>query len=134
MSSQHNTGAATLGLRKYLEAGVPAKQLILGVPWYGYGYTCLEGQGPGTASLANAASPYCVIEQVPFRGVPCSDAAGGELAYVGVMEMLNTNATTTGGSQWVNSTVFVLGRGLVQYSRSAIVMRHVAGVEARPSA
>jgi di-N-acetylchitobiase len=74
-------GAATLGLTKYLQAGVPAKQLILGTPWYGYGYACLEGQGQGSASLANPTSPFCVVKSVPFRGVPCSDAAGGEISH-----------------------------------------------------
>ena len=28
------------GLRKYLQLGVPAEKLVLGVPWYGYRYPC----------------------------------------------------------------------------------------------
>jgi di-N-acetylchitobiase len=97
-------GAATQGLHKFLELGVPAERLILGLPWYGYRYPCLEGQGSGTASLRNPTSPFCVIEQVPFRGVSCSDAAGGELAYVGVMRLLNANRSTTNGSHRDRST------------------------------
>jgi hypothetical protein len=69
----------------------------------GYGYTCSEDAGPNTASLSNPLSPFCVIEQVPFRGVPCSDAAGGEMAYVSLQKLLVENRTTT-GRLWENST------------------------------
>lgn len=96
-------GAATLGLSKWLQAGVPPQQLILGVPWYGYGYPCVEDAGPDTASLANPLSPFCVISQVAFRGVGCSDAAGGEMAYVSLQQLLAENRTTT-GRRWENST------------------------------
>eukprot|EP01043_Picozoa_sp_COSAG02_P049647 COSAG02_NODE_5008_length_4726_cov_3.358764_4_plen_142_part_00 len=47
--SNSPVGSATLGLSKWLQAGVPAQQLILGVPWYGYGYSCIEGAGPNAA-------------------------------------------------------------------------------------
>ena len=32
------------GIKKYLQLGVPAHKLILGVPWYGYRYPC-QGWG-----------------------------------------------------------------------------------------
>lgn len=96
-------GAATFGLSKWLQAGVPPKQLILGVPWYGYGYSCIDDAGPDTASLTNPVSPFCVIKQVPFRGVGCSDAAGAEMAYVSLQKLLVENRTTT-GRRWSNST------------------------------
>ena len=69
---------------------------------YGYGYSCLEGE-PGAASLANPTSPFCVIKQVPFRGVDCSDAAGGEMAYVSLMRLVD-GGNTTSGVQWDEST------------------------------
>ena len=142
--------SATLGLQKFAQAGIPARQLILGIPWcvisplsstlrthqhstcsdlndarldskikrepfarcrqhlcawcrrYGYGYSCLEGE-PGAASLANPTSPFCVIKQVPFRGVACSDAAGGEMAYVSLMRLVD-GGNTTSGVQWDEST------------------------------
>ena len=68
---------AILGAQQYLDVGVPASQLILGVPWYGYSYPCL----PGTAPDAR----FCPIKEVPFRGVNCSDAAGSEMGFSKIM-------------------------------------------------
>lgn len=31
------------GIQRYLDIGVPPNKLVLGVPWYGYRYTCLSG-------------------------------------------------------------------------------------------
>nr|UCK81484.1 chitinase-like protein 1 [Arenicola marina] len=58
------------GLQRYLAMGVPAHKLLLGVPWYGYRYPCLQYQGG-----------VCTIRLVPFRGVNCSDAAGKQFDY-----------------------------------------------------
>lgn len=30
------------GMQKYLDMGIAAKKLVLGIPWYGYSYTCLN--------------------------------------------------------------------------------------------
>lgn len=68
------------GVRKYLRAGIPAEKLVLGVPWYGYNYTCIDVQ-----------DGECVIERVPFRGAPCSDAAGSQLPYTNMMSVLENN-------------------------------------------
>ncbi|MPC11164.1 Di-N-acetylchitobiase [Portunus trituberculatus] len=53
-----------------------ARKLILGVPWYGYIYPCLQLD----------KNNKCYIKEVPFRGVNCSDAAGKELPF---REILN---------------------------------------------
>jgi di-N-acetylchitobiase len=37
---------------------------------------------------------------VAFRGVNCSDAAGGEVGYAGVMRLLAANATTAPAVDW----------------------------------
>ena len=52
--------------------GAARKKLVLGVPWYGYDYTCI---GSGVSPTATV----CPIASVPFRGVNCSDAAGSQL-------------------------------------------------------
>ena len=65
------------GVRKYLQLGVEARKLILGVPWYGYRYPCLE-----------LSRGVCYIQRVPFRGCDCTDAAGREFPYKDVMRML----------------------------------------------
>jgi len=30
------------GLKKFLQLGIPADKLVLGLPWYGYDYPCLH--------------------------------------------------------------------------------------------
>eukprot|EP01047_Picozoa_sp_COSAG01_P098347 COSAG01_NODE_28547_length_658_cov_1.747764_1_plen_175_part_10 len=78
-----------------LDLGVPAEQLILGVPWYGYDYPCLKGTAP--------SARFCPIKEVPFRGVNCSDAAGSEVEFSGIMKMADAGDTTTGGVMWDES-------------------------------
>ena len=51
-------------------------------------YPCL----PGTAPDAR----FCPIKEVPFRGVNCSDAAGGEIGYQSIQAMVDSNGTITG--------------------------------------
>jgi len=81
------------GIQRYLDIGLPASKLVLGVPWYGYHYPCLEG----TALDAR----YCPIKSVPFRGVNCSDAAGSEMAFSDILTVLRgPDAAKTGGLQW----------------------------------
>ncbi|XP_037091684.1 di-N-acetylchitobiase-like [Pollicipes pollicipes] len=60
------------GVRKYLQMGISANKLVLGVPWYGYDYHCRNVTHNGTV---------CQIDRVPFRNVNCSDAAGSERPY-----------------------------------------------------
>lgn len=80
-------GGTVRGISRFLDLGVPASQLILGVPWYGYRYPCLEGTTPDAR--------FCPIKEVPFRGVNCSDAAGSEVGYKEILVRLRTmNATT----------------------------------------
>jgi len=74
------------GIRKYLQLGVPAHKLILGVPWYGYRYPCQE-----------FSSGVCYIESVPFRGCNCTDAAGREFAYKDILKMLEKSSD---GRKW----------------------------------
>ena len=75
------------GVRQYLNLGLPRSKLVLGVPWYGYMYPC-QSRGP---------EGQCRIKSVPFRGCPCSDAAGGEKPFKEVMELLET---AENGSKW----------------------------------
>lgn len=69
------------GLTEWLNIGIPASKLILGVPWYGYKYPCL----PGTP----ADAIYCPIKEVPFRGVNCSDAVGKQVAHSDIVETIH---------------------------------------------
>ena len=80
------------GLTRYLELDIAPQKLVLGVPWYGYRYSCL----PGTTRLMDR---YCPIAYAPFRDALCSDAAGTEIPYLTILTRLwnnnnNTTATT----------------------------------------
>ena len=74
------------GVRKYLHLGVESQKLVLGVPWYGYRYPCQE-----------LSAGVCYIEEVPFRGCNCTDAAGREFAYKDIINFLKKSHT---GRQW----------------------------------
>ncbi|KAF0690662.1 Aste57867_17968 [Aphanomyces stellatus] len=66
------------GLEEYMTGyGIPPSKLVLGLPWYGYDYPCTA-----------LASTICHIQPVPFRGAPCSDAAGRQLDYAAIVARL----------------------------------------------
>ncbi|KAH9510126.1 hypothetical protein Btru_043520 [Bulinus truncatus] len=74
--------SANIGLDNYLngfENKIPANKLILGVPWYGYIYKCIQ-----------LIEDKCYIEEVPFRGVNCSDAAGRQYDYGPIYNLIQT--------------------------------------------
>ena len=72
------------GIRKYLQMGIEASKLVLGVPWYGYRYPCEE-----------LIEGVCYIREVPFRGCNCT--AGIEFAYKDILGMLKKSKT---GRRW----------------------------------
>ncbi|WAQ94524.1 DIAC-like protein [Mya arenaria] len=59
------------GVQSYLNASISPDRLVLGLPWYGYNYSC----------LALSKENECSIRAIPFRGVYCSDAAGNEINF-----------------------------------------------------
>ncbi|KAM4642228.1 di-N-acetylchitobiase [Discoglossus pictus] len=71
------------GYDQFINLGIDPKKLVMGVPWYGYDYECLE------LSKDNK----CVINKVPFRLAPCSDAAGSQVAYRDIIRQLNSSIT-----------------------------------------
>ena len=78
------------GIERYLDIGIAPSKMVLGVPWYGYRYPCLSG--------TSTDAVYCPIKQIPFRGVNCSDAAGVEVGYARIREILqSTEASISGG-------------------------------------
>ena len=74
---------------EYLKLGIKPEKLVLGVPWYGYDYTC----DPGIS-----VDDDCYIKKVPFRGVNCSDAAGRQIEYSTVNDLLI--ARSEHGRKW----------------------------------
>ena len=60
---------------------------MLGLPWYGYRYECIDA--------ATDQDDTCNIAQVPFRDVNCSDAAGTEVSYASINQILASGVNTT---------------------------------------
>ncbi|XP_045691538.1 di-N-acetylchitobiase [Phyllostomus hastatus] len=65
----------------YIKMGINSKKLVMGLPWYGYDYTC----------LTLSEDHVCTIAKVPFRGAPCSDAAGRQVPYKIIMKQVNSS-------------------------------------------
>lgn len=53
------------GARRFLARGVPAHKLVLGVPFYGYAYPCLN---------SGVTDDVCAIPREAWRGVNCRRA------------------------------------------------------------
>ena len=60
------------GIQAYFKHGVNESLLVLGLPWYGYNYTCLS---------VDSHENRCRIQEESFRNAKCSDAAGHPLPY-----------------------------------------------------
>jgi di-N-acetylchitobiase len=78
-------------IQRYTDIGVLPAKMILGIPWYSYDYPCNE-------EMESPTSKYCPIELVPFRGINCSDAAGGEREYGTIMKYINAGKGAAGGT------------------------------------
>ncbi|CAH0479485.1 unnamed protein product [Peronospora belbahrii] len=90
------------GLQEFLLAyDVIPDKLVLGVPWYGYLYRCLD-----QATGATDDTSWCQIQPVPFFGAPCSDAAGRQVDYGDIQQMVKSNGLV---EQWdpLTQTPFV---------------------------
>uniref|UniRef100_A0A3P8S424 Di-N-acetylchitobiase n=1 Tax=Amphiprion percula TaxID=161767 RepID=A0A3P8S424_AMPPE len=72
---------------QYLDLKIDPKKLVMGVPWYGYDYPCLNLSQDG----------ICSIAKVPFRGAPCSDAAGRQKPYKWIMKQVDSSSS---GRMW----------------------------------
>ncbi|RUS75440.1 hypothetical protein EGW08_016790 [Elysia chlorotica] len=72
-------GRAHEGLQVYMkELNIAPSKLVLGLPWYGYYYPCIQKK-----------KEKCYIKEVPFRGVNCSDAAGRQIPYGEIYKMVD---------------------------------------------
>jgi Di-N-acetylchitobiase len=63
---------------------IPFEKLLLGLPWYGYFYHCIS---------FDHTTQQCTIPAVPFRGAPCSDAAGRQIDYPFTLQALEQSKT-----------------------------------------
>ncbi|ETO59366.1 hypothetical protein F444_22274 [Phytophthora nicotianae P1976] len=87
------------GLQEFLFANdIAPSKLVLGVPWYGYRYPCLQEQQG--AAIDDAS--WCQIRPVPFFGAPCSDAAGGQIDYGDIRRLVKSHGLL---EQWDPTTL-----------------------------
>ncbi|KAA0192039.1 hypothetical protein HAZT_HAZT007424 [Hyalella azteca] len=80
-----NLTYAEEGIMTYQALGIENSKLVLGLPWYGYVYRCIE-YFPDNET--------CLIEEIPFRGCPCSDAAGRQYEYRLLQDLLRERNLT----------------------------------------
>ncbi|CEG46320.1 Di-N-acetylchitobiase, putative [Plasmopara halstedii] len=82
------------GLQEFILAyDIVPNKLVLGVPWYGYQYSCIHKQ----QSAASNYDALCQIQQIPFLGAPCSDAAGEQIDYGNIRRLIKENGLV---EQW----------------------------------
>ncbi|XP_067244621.1 di-N-acetylchitobiase isoform X2 [Chanodichthys erythropterus] len=94
---------------QYISMNIDPNKLVMGVPWYGYDYSCLNfSKSCFTAETLFASfnnyfplllsdaftdlmDGICTIPKVPFRGAPCSDASGKQIPYSIMMKQINSS-------------------------------------------
>eukprot|EP01084_Bolivina_argentea_P087946 158772_1 len=77
------------GIQSYLNLGIPSNKLILGIPWYGYNYTC------NMEEMESKTSKYCPLKFDTFRSVNCSGQVGNERLYVNLMQIIDDGYNIT---------------------------------------
>ncbi|XP_072368953.1 di-N-acetylchitobiase-like [Scyliorhinus torazame] len=75
------------GLSAYIRLGVDPQKLVMGVPWFGHDYTCMDFYEPGR----------CEIPKDPFKGAPCSSQVAKNISYNEIMQELPKSFT---GRYW----------------------------------
>ncbi|XP_041367582.1 di-N-acetylchitobiase-like [Gigantopelta aegis] len=83
---------AQKGLEDYLALGIPAEKLVLGLPWYGMKYPCLEIDD----------SDVCSIRYVSFLGAFCSQKAGTQKCFSDIYPLADESAS---GRMWDNRSL-----------------------------
>ena len=84
------------GVQEYLDLGIPADKLVLGLPWYGDDYPCL--------SLSE--DNVCTIPRVSFRGVNCSDAVAKGRSYGEIRELIRNMTAQVYWNETLQSPYF----------------------------
>lgn len=98
-SANSPSARAARSISRWIDLGIHPSKLILGIPWYGYDYKCLKTE------MESESSKFCPLPFVPFRGVNCSDAAGGESPFANILEVMRSNKTVHPGRRWDASTM-----------------------------
>eukprot|EP01084_Bolivina_argentea_P261032 440990_1 len=89
--------ATQRGIKSYLNLQIDRNKLILGVPWYGFNYSCNMNE------MESMESKYCPIYFDPFRGMNCSDAVGKVLTFANINKLIDLEINIT-EIRWDNNT------------------------------
>ncbi|XP_014595559.1 di-N-acetylchitobiase [Equus przewalskii] len=73
------------GYDDFIKKGINPKKLVMGLPWYGYDYTCLNLSKDDVCFTAKAHSP------------PCSGVLTHQVPYKEIMKQVNSSLS---GIQW----------------------------------
>ncbi|KAI5243659.1 di-N-acetylchitobiase [Manis pentadactyla] len=74
------------GYDNYIKMGIDPKKLVMGIPWYGFDFTCLN----------LSKDDVCTLAKIPFRGSPCN-ATMHQVTYKIIMKQVNSSIS---GNQW----------------------------------
>ncbi|KAF5828765.1 glycoside hydrolase superfamily [Dunaliella salina] len=106
------------GLKQWLYL-VPASVLVLGVPWYGYDYECLNSDGQQDLVLdvgqqmqetcggdsrgmrggaEGSRGDVCELHPAEFRGAPCSDLVGAQRPIAELLQVMDSHGV--GNVKW----------------------------------
>jgi len=76
------------GMAMYQSLGIPTSQLVMGVPWYGHDYPCVN----------QVNDTVCPLALAPWRGAPCTDLNAPEYPYSAIVKTYLPMSTS--GRQW----------------------------------
>uniref|UniRef100_A0A6B2L8F3 GH18 domain-containing protein n=1 Tax=Arcella intermedia TaxID=1963864 RepID=A0A6B2L8F3_9EUKA len=77
-----------IGISMFVAEGIPVDKLVLGLPWYGHSFSCVN----------QVNDTVCPIPLFPWRGVICSDLYATEYAYQDIISQYLPISST--GIRW----------------------------------
>ncbi|EGC36663.1 hypothetical protein DICPUDRAFT_47033 [Dictyostelium purpureum] len=81
------------GLLNFTKLGISPDVLVMGLPFYGYNYSCIN-------SNSTFDSKECVIPAGSYLGCNCTDAVGNEVNYDLIMDMLQDDSIKKSPLGW----------------------------------
>ncbi|KAH0618464.1 hypothetical protein JD844_017692 [Phrynosoma platyrhinos] len=82
----------------YIRMGISPKKLVMGVPWYGYDYTCLDlSKCIGITEVVSLQAHVCSFAKLVTQRLPCSKASGHQVSYKIIM---NWEKNSLSGVLW----------------------------------
>jgi len=77
-----------IGIMTFETQGVSSDKLVLGLPWYGHAFICLN----------QVNTTVCPLPSIPWRGASCTDECADEINYSDIINYYLPISTS--GVQW----------------------------------